>query len=381
MLNGYVSATALSSANNHFITGTAGKTRTYRTYLRSIEHGGLTLAVWCSNSVDSTWDDGSISRANLPGGRWRIDSAFFADGGRAPDGSVIPGTEAALTFGGKRAKDVSPGETFASDDVHVQLPEGHYLAFTWSITHLSDDGGIPFNIETPLASVFEAEGDAAGQASNDGYRRAGNVLVLPDFIGLAQEEGKRFVFLGDSITQGVRTAMDGYTYWAARISAALPEAYGAWNIGSGWARAYDAASDGAWLAKAKQADEIVIALGVNDIGTAGRSGDQVERDLHTIIAKLRAANPAMRILLCTVPTFNFTGEQERHWRQVNAAIRGGVFAADRVFDIAAVLSREAPDDHLLQPGYMTNEFDPHPNGAAGKAVAEAFLAWYSRSEA
>jgi hypothetical protein len=28
---------------------------------------------------------------------------------------------------------------------------------------------------------------------------------------------------------------------------------------------------------------------------------------------------------------------------------------------------------------MSDEFDPHPNGNAGKAVADAFLEWYGES--
>lgn len=51
---------------------------------------------------------------------------------------------------------------------------------------------------------------------------------------------------------------------------------------------------------------------------------------------------------------------------------------DRVFDIAAVLSVPAPADHRIRPEYMSDEFDPHPNGNAGKAVADAFLEWYGK---
>lgn len=379
MFNAYVSAAALSSAKNYVLTRPSGVAHTFRTYLRLREPGSLRMKFWCSNTVDSTWADGAISRANLPGGRWRIDAAYVADGGTEPDGSVTDSTQTMLTFGGEPSRVVEPGETFWSDDAVIDIPEGHYLAFTWTITLLSGEGegGIPYNTETPLASVFDAPGMAAGEASSASFRPSENILVVPDFIGYQREADKRLVFFGDSITQGVRTAMDRYEYWAARITAALPASIGAWNIGSGWARAYDAASGGAWLAKAKQADEIVIALGVNDIGTAGRSAADVKRDLHAVIDQLKEANPEMRIILCTVPTFNFTGEQESAWREVNAAIRSGAFAgADFIFDIAAVLSQPVPNDHLLQPAYMTNEFDPHPNGTAGAAVAEAFLAWY-----
>ena len=73
-----------------------------------------------------------------------------------------------------------------------------------------------------------------------------------------QEE---IIFLGDSITQGVRTRKDGYEYWVSRIADGLGPDYGIWNIGSGWARAYDAAADGPWLAKSKQGSIVALVLG------------------------------------------------------------------------------------------------------------------------
>ncbi|WP_307477035.1 hypothetical protein [Paenibacillus harenae] len=50
------------------------------------------------------------------------------------------------------------------------------------------------------------------------------------------------------------------------------------------------------------------------------------------------------------------------------------FAAGQI--IAEVLSQEAPRDNLLIPEYISSDFDAHPNGEAGAAVASAFLAWY-----
>ncbi|MNC54945.1 hypothetical protein D3C75_1044470 [compost metagenome] len=78
-----------------------------------------------------------------------------------------------------------------------------------------------------------------------------------------------------------------------------------------------------------------------------------------------------------MPPFNFSGEQEQIWRQVNETIRSNPpLGVSRVFDMAAVLSQPAPHEHRLIPEYMSNNDDPHPNGLAGKAVSEAFLKWY-----
>ncbi|UUZ80378.1 SGNH/GDSL hydrolase family protein [Paenibacillus sp. P26] len=377
MWSSYASATALSTANNYIMKSDTSFTQTYRAYIKTTEYGKMELKFWCSNQVDSTWADGSESRANLPGGLWMIEAAYIADGGRLPDGSVVEGTQIPVTFDSSMSRTVLPGETFWSDAAEIAIPEGHYLAFSWTITVWNAGDSFPYNTENPLVSAYDVLGYAAAQTSAGGFRKSANALVLPDFIGCKRKEARRLAFFGDSITQGVRTRPDTYEYWVARIAEKLAPVHSVWNIGSGWARAYDAASDGAWLHKAKHNDEVVVALGVNDIGTAGRSASQVLEDLQTIVAKLKGDRAGISVILCTVPTFNFSGSQELTWRQVNQVIRShGIAGVDRVFDIAKVLSQAAPRDNLLMPEYMSEGDDPHPNGKAGSAIADAFLRWY-----
>lgn len=374
---GYVSVTTLSTAANFVMNRQEAFTHTFRTYIRVREHGQLHLKFWHSNAVDSTWDQGQDACGGELGGSWRIDAAYVADGGAEPDGGVVAGTEAAVNFQGQMSCDVAPGELFWSDEAVVEIPEGHYLAFTWTITVLGAGKSIPYNTETLLASAYDAPGQLAAQAAGVGFKLSDRMQVLPSFIGYKKNVEKRFVFLGDSITQGVRTVQDKYEYWAARIGEQLGATYGIWNIGSGWGRAYDVAENGAWLHKAKQADEILIVLGVNDLDIGNRTADELLLDLGSIVAMLKEANPAMKIILGTVPPFNFEQQKELAWRRVNHVIRTTPpIGVDRVFDIAAVLSEPEPNEQRIRPVYMSGEYDPHPNGDAGAAVASAFLNWY-----
>jgi lysophospholipase L1-like esterase len=375
--SGYTSITSLSSASNFIARFSEKTTITFRTYLQPREFGQLQIKFWHSNTVDSTWADGSESNASDQGGHWRIESCFIADGGQVPDGSIIAGTERPLTFAGSPSKDVQPGEQFWSDASVIHVPVGHFLAFSWAITLDGLSEGLPFNTETLLASAFEAVGDAAKQASADGYEGAGNRQVLPSLIAYEKATAKQLVFLGDSITQGVRTEKDGYAFWAAKIAAGLGTDIGVWNIGSGWARAYDLVEDSVWLSKALHGDEVVICIGVNDVGTANRSAEQLIADLTTIISQLTSQKPGLVLWLCTLPAFNFAGGQLAVWRTVNEWIRGvAASSVAGVFDIAAVLGQAKPNDQLLRPEFMSPHNDPHPNGLAGTAVADAFLAWY-----
>lgn len=354
-------------------------TRTYRTYIKPRETGRLELRFWHSNAVDSTWDVGAVARGSMPGGAWRIEAAYAADGGTDRNGQVVPGTSVQVMFDGKPDKTVAPGETFWSDPVEIELSEGHDLVFTWTITNISPGKTVPYNTEGLLVSAYEAEGNKADNELGESFVPATNRLVMPAFIGYAKPVKHRMVFLGDSITQGVRTAKDGYEYWVSRIADGLGTDYSVWNIGSGWARAYDASANGPWLAKAAEGDIVAVVLGVNDIDIGARSSQELLDDLSAIVGRLkrREDGTEARIILFTVSPFNFTGDREGVWRTVNEVIRTrppeGV---DAVFDIAEILSCPAPEEHRIEPKYMSNPHDPHPNGLAGAAVAEAFLKWF-----
>jgi lysophospholipase L1-like esterase len=377
---GFTSATALSTAANYIMNSPEPFTHTYRTYIRLRETGSLTLKFWHSNAVDSTWNLGEEATASEPGGEWSIEAAYVADGGAVPDGTVVPGSQVPLTFGGESSRLVQPGEQFWSDEALLELPEGHYLAFTWTLKAAAAGKSIPFNVEGMLVSGYDAPGNLAAQETAAAFSESDKLQVLPGFLGYKKDVTKKLVFLGDSITQGVRTAKNEYSYWAARIAEGLGTEYGLWNIGSGWGRAYDVATGGAWLHKAQQGDEVLMVLGVNDLDIGQRTAAELLADLTHIISAIKQARPETAVILSTVPPFNFEGEREAAWRTVNAAILNSPPAGvDRVFDIAAVLSVPAPADHRIKPEYMSDEFDPHPNGTAGKAVADAFLEWHGQS--
>ncbi|OPJ63535.1 SGNH/GDSL hydrolase family protein [Clostridium oryzae] len=373
----YASGTILSTANNCIMDFKEVQTFTYRTYIKPREYGDFVWKTWCSNTVDSTWDDGAVSRANLPGGKWKILNAYLADGGSSADGTIVADSSVPITYNNSRSKDVEQAETFESDDVRINIPEGHYLAFTWTITNKTIGQVLPYNCEGNLASAYIAKGNLADQDSNDLFEACENMLVLPSLILYKKAVTKNIVFFGDSITQGVRTQKDKYEYWVSKIADGLGVEYGIWNLGCGWSRAKDAAQDGKWLYKAKHCDEIVICLGVNDIGTLNRNADQIINDLTIIINRVKENNSLCKVILFTVPTFDFKGQQEIAWRRVNEYILKGKFKnVDRIFDITEILSQDKPNDNLEKVEYHSNVDDPHPNGLAGTRISEKFLKWY-----
>lgn len=354
------SAMVISSTTNS-IMRISGGIHTYRTYIKPREYGYFIWRIWHCNAVDSTWDEGLLSRANLPGGKWCIESAYLADGGLMADGSIIIDSQVEITFNGNNFKNVLPNEKFKSDFIRFNIPKDHYLVFTWTLSTKSIGNTLPYNCETNLVPVYEAIGNCINKENKNSFSILGSTLVLPSLITYNKSVIKNIAFLGDSIMQGVRTKMDKYDYWVSKVAEGLGTKYGVWNIGSGWSRAKDAATDGAWLYKAKQNDEVIICLGVNDIGILNRNYEEIIMDLTTIINKLKEDRPQLKIILCTVPPFDFIDEREVIWRRVNAFILSDSLPnVDRIFDITAVLSEESPKDNMAKQEYHSNFDDPHP---------------------
>ncbi|MNI58123.1 hypothetical protein D3C73_1132190 [compost metagenome] len=95
-----------------------------------------------------------------------------------------------VTFWGEAAKRVAPGETFWSDEAVLVLPEGHYLAFTWTIRTAAPGKTFPYNVEGMLVSAYDAPGNYAGQESNAAFSVSDKLLVLPSYIGYKKKVAK-----------------------------------------------------------------------------------------------------------------------------------------------------------------------------------------------
>jgi hypothetical protein len=62
----------------------------------------------------------------------------------------------------------------------------------------------------------------------------------------------------------------------------LPERCSVWDLGIGYARAADAATDGEWLKRAKQCDKVHVCFGVNDTLRNYRA-EEILQNLQRII--------------------------------------------------------------------------------------------------
>ena len=106
-----VSNTVISTGCNTIIKN--AESVTYRAWFPVEAAGSFDYRFYFSNTVDSTWGDGSDSYVGMPGGSYTIESAKVYDGGTEFDANVTPSVSVPVTFSnGSTTKEVQPDETF-----------------------------------------------------------------------------------------------------------------------------------------------------------------------------------------------------------------------------------------------------------------------------
>lgn len=344
----YFSATVLGTGNNNGIYLKAKREYIFKSRYKLRLDGKYNFKLFFANIIETT---GTFER-NTPGGEYTIKEAFAETGGERTD----------IYFDGGREKHVLPKEEFETDEFSLKYARGSTLVLTFKVAAGND-------VLLPTTN----ESASTGRIFEDGLEIfSDNHALRPYFIGAKKPFEKAVGFLGDSITQGTRTGVDRYEAWAHRIGNSLDESVSFLNIGMGWSRAYDAADGGFFLKRAAMCDEVFVCFGVNDIRSGRRTAEEIIEDLKTIGEKLSEMRPGIKVRFLTVPPFNMLRREERERQRVNEFIRG----TKEYFDIAKALDLDG--EGRVNPEFMADKDDSHPNGKGGKAVFDAFLEWRLR---
>lgn len=353
----YVSNTVVATGNNTAIKN--AEHVTYRAWLPVEAAGEFDYCFYFSNTVDSTWDDGSETYAGMPGGSYTIESASVSDGGTEFDANVEPTTTVTVTFSDSETKEVASGETFWSDPVKLEIPDGHYLLWEWTLTGTN----IPAICMSNMTYAYADKGDDKGFIYV-------NEIPLPQLFGCDREVKKQIVTLGDSVTQGCQTSDNAYQFWAAQTLEQLgTEDYSLWNLGLGYARATDCAKGGDWLERAVAgADLITIAFGTNDIisgsygGTGHAAAGEIEEAVRVIADTCSKAGA--ETIVWNSPPFDLTPELEAIRTEYNATVENLAYDCDATYFDAASLLADPSDASKTVYGQ-------HPNDEGGTVLATA----------
>lgn len=348
----YSSNTIAGSGSQYYFVTDENIPHTGRIYYKVFAGGCYRYSLLFSNIIDSTFSDGSISHCNLICDEWEIVKASI---GVCQECSVTLAGDVKeaipLTFGGSTSKTVMPGEFLVTDAVELEAQKDEYLCL--EITYKGRM--IPYHEESLLPAFVLENGEWTPSKH----------VPFPGMIGCDRPVQAKIGFIGDSITQGIGTEPNSYAHWNALVAEALGEKYSYWNLGLGYGRANDAASDGAWLYKAKHMDMIVMCFGTNDILQIKDNEELVKKDLLSIILKLKGAG--IKVMLQSLPPFDYQGENLEKWLHINDYVRNTLSKyADGFFDVVPSLIDG-------EEKYAKSRYGGHPNAEGCKAWADALI--------
>ena len=349
----YVSNTVVSTGNNFYIE--KAENITYRAYLPVEQYGELEYKFFFTNMVDSTYAKGKNAFVGKDGGAYTVSNAVIADGGTSTEDEITNRTP--VTFGGKETKEVAADESYWSDPVTMNIPEGHYMVWEWTVS----GEGIPCNKMASLTSTTSSADGETFQFCDE--------IPLPQLIGAKRDVKHTVAAIGDSITQGCQTEQMKYEFWASKISTQLGSDVAFFNCGLGWARASDAASNENWLSRVSQYDTVIVAFGTNDIvsgkyGGKKSTAEEIEEYLDTIVSYL--TEKGCDVILFNAPPQDFKETNEGIRTALNEKIPAiAEKYGAKFFDFSALLSTED------EPGKAV--YGGHPNGEGGTVVADAFV--------
>lgn len=360
----YVSNTIGASVNNQ-IFSTEGKVRTGRIFYKITTGGTYNYSLLFSNILDSTFYMGDVGHKNLICDSWTIYSArvgvckhigqdkvimamSMADADENIPADIIVSDLRDLTFGGKKEKQVMPGEFFTTDPIELSYEKDDFMCvemtYSGPVIPCHPNTILPVYNKTEEGWVYDT------------------MMPVPGMVGCDKKVKKRIGYFGDSITQGSGTVFNKYEHWTALLTEKLGDDFAGWNLGVGFGRANDAATDSAWMFKAKQSDIVLLCMGINDIGR-GFSPEETKKDLTTIMNCLK--KEGIKVVLQSMPPYTgLAPESIEKWKDINAYIEKELAPqADFYFDIAPHLyvSADQPSESL---------YGCHPNGEGCAIWAE-----------
>jgi lysophospholipase L1-like esterase len=303
------------------------------------------------------------------------------------EGAILPDTDRILEFGGNESTVVPPGALVVSDPVKLNVAPFSDLAIS---LYLPKNISSPTNHTMGLHTAYISKGNVTGSEVMPEPTKTYSYLWLTGIDVLAPAASYAIVALGDSITDGFTTTVDGNAAWPAMLAKRLAANKATRDVAvlNQGISGNQVVRDGAGVSALARFDRdvlgrpgvkwVILLEGINDINIRGRStgpgaltSDELIAGYRQIIE--RAHMNGIRVIGATltpeegVPTASERGEEIR--QTVNRWIRAkGNFDAVVDFDLVVQDSSH--------PARINPAFDPgdhiHPNDSGNKAMADAF---------
>jgi lysophospholipase L1-like esterase len=288
--------------------------------------------------------------------------------------TLVPASNQPVSFAGSRATTVAPGLSMWSDAVSLPFvhdpgaPEllGRKLAVSFHIA--GESGPMTWHAKALTTSYLTAPGAGAKGAAEDEQIfpfSTASWYFLDALDMLAPAEAYTIVALGDSITDGTASTMNGDDRWPDVLARRLHAIYGnklaVVNAGIGGNQVVGPAKyspqepfPGGPSAK-DRLDRDVLSLsgvaaviwleGINDFSKNGNASvEAVETGMKEIVSRIRTKFPGVRMIGATLTSAlgstngnHGSAEQDAKRKALNEFIRtGGLFDGVADFDAATI---------------------------------------------
>ncbi|GAA1395578.1 SGNH/GDSL hydrolase family protein [Catellatospora coxensis] len=306
---------------------------------------------------------------------------------------VLPASVAELTFNGAPGITIPKGGQIVSDPLPVAVPELSDLVVS---IYLPVATGPATWHWTSRQATYYGSGDTAAEptgATLTGTRNSWFFLTGVDV--LSRRSPGSVVVLGDSITDGSQSTINGNARWTDRLAARLLAGHaphtevGVLNQGlAGNAVSHDGTEIGYaelgvnGLARLQRdvlsqtgVQTVVLALGINDLQIYADPADKVIGGLRQLAAQARLAG--VDVVISTITPFegfsSWTPEKEQSRLAINEYLRTHRAEFTGVVDFDQLLRDPAA------PSKLRAEWDSgdhiHPNDAGYQAMADFVPLW------
>jgi lysophospholipase L1-like esterase len=321
-------------------------------------------------------------------------------------GAVIPGANRPVHFGGKASVMVEPGNSVWSDAITLAFPgnlAGRKLAVSFHV--VGESGPMTWHAKALTTSYLTAPGAGSkgGLEDESAFPFSTTSWYFLDAVDMMAPAGTQvIVALGDSITDGTASTLNGDDRWPNALSRRLHAVYGnrlsVVNAGIGGNQVvgpgeYSAQKPFAGGPSAQQRLErdvlglsgvtaVVWLEGINDFSkNADATVESVEAGMKQVTSRIRARLPGARVIGATVVSAlsstnaaHGTAAEDEKRKTLNEFIRhSGIFDGVADFDQATL----DPQTGGLRPEFVPDSTAGgagdklHPNRAGYLAMAMA----------
>jgi lysophospholipase L1-like esterase len=304
-------------------------------------------------------------------------------GKAGPDGSIVPGTDRAVTFAGRANVTAPPSSPILSDP--IDLP-------TQDLDRLAISIYVPGTIAArqPRTLYDYVASGAGGDHTADAQLPQARLMRVPAYVTLVEVEPNAptnvVVALGDSITEGATSTSNAFRSWPDRLAERIaPSHWAVVNTGISGNRLLRYGAGPTALARFDRdvlsvpgVKTVILLEGINDIGIGfGRANSTDPVTLEALEAAdlqiiARAHEHGIRVIGATLTPYGGAGYAAPAGEQVREGLNQWIKtsgAFDGVIDFAAAVAD--PKDPLTIASQYNIRDHLHPNDAGYKAMGDA----------